>query len=50
MEGARWDTQKMVIGESTPKKLYDEMPIVSNNIFYKYQKLFDDKNAFLLTL
>jgi len=27
MEGARWDTQKMVIGESTPKKLYDEMPI-----------------------
>lgn len=29
MEGARWDSKNMVIGESLPKKLYDEMPIVS---------------------
>jgi len=29
MEGARWDSDNMVIGESTPKKLYDDMPTVS---------------------
>ena len=29
IEGARWDEKNMVIGESIPKKLSDEMPIVS---------------------
>jgi len=28
MEGARWDGKNMVIGESIPKKLSDEMPII----------------------
>lgn len=28
MEGARWDGDNMVIGESIPKKLSDEMPII----------------------
>ena len=31
IEGARWDYENMVIGESIPKKLFDEMPIVSMN-------------------
>ena len=28
MEGARWDRQKKVIGESNPKILFDTLPIV----------------------
>lgn len=28
MEGARWDRQNMVIGESLPKILFDSLPII----------------------
>ena len=28
MEGARWDGEKGAIGESVPKVLHDEMPVV----------------------
>lgn len=28
MEGARWDREKMVIGESLPKILFDSLPII----------------------
>lgn len=28
MEGAKWDSDNMVLGESVPKKLYDEMPVM----------------------
>ena len=29
MDGARWDRDKMVLGESLPKILNDSLPIVS---------------------
>ena len=28
MEGARWDRQRMVIGESLPKILFDPLPVI----------------------
>ena len=30
IEGARWDRKKNVVGESQPKVLCDNMPVVSN--------------------
>ncbi len=30
MEGAKWDRQNKVIGESVPKVLHDTMPVVSD--------------------
>uniref|UniRef100_A0A6I8RE75 Uncharacterized protein n=1 Tax=Xenopus tropicalis TaxID=8364 RepID=A0A6I8RE75_XENTR len=38
MEGARWDREKHVIGESFPKVLYESMPIVSF-ILKKFKKV-----------
>ena len=29
IEGARWDREKMIIGESLPKILFDSIPVVS---------------------
>ena len=40
IEGARWDYENMVIGESIPKKLFDEMPIVSMNSLFWCSILF----------
>ena len=33
LEGARWDHEARVIGESLPKILYDQMPIVSTTTY-----------------
>ena len=32
IEGAKWDRQQMTLGESSPKILFDTLPIVSFSI------------------
>lgn len=43
IEGARWDRKTKLIGESYPKKLNDQMPVVSSKwavaTIYIYLKL-----------
>ena len=36
MEGAKWDRDKNVIGESVPKVLHDTMPVVSKDNKYSH--------------
>ena len=40
MDGARWDRDKMVLGESLPKILNDSLPIVSYHHIAKVQLLY----------
>lgn len=41
MEGAKWDRQNKVIGESIPKVLHDTMPVVSQCTLFLFRAVSD---------